>query len=461
MKSKIGYTLKKHHHHSLFQSPNNMRAVKSARRSRPTSARSRPQSAIHGKTAPRKRRNNNATPASKKKPQIRPSTASSNSSHRRKTLQSTRRRRTAGSSTQQAYASLLERQALLYTKCIEMERKNKLLIEKQMKTKQTIETTRLSCATYANINFCNVRNAEAEKRRREGKTVAILEKQVLATKRRLSAWDSDTIRKKGDINNQRKRRMNQNANANDIENELIKLNKEIQAMLQTATTHSVDINQVQEEKLEHKTEVSNEENVHQDNVLFYQNETKFYIQKSQNNIKKDMEEMDQKMKDKDQQLIKEQEDRMHEMQNIKMHQHLELKKKNSNQPSHEELQIAFLHIEPHAPKRKDLHGHDVPISRKDLIDYVISKILHSDKQKFDLLEHIQTIVNDTEKHQQQLFDYETKTKQLLHEHASKTTKTKTQLNFMNNVLNRIRTKSHQIGVNRIRTEQTVLLLLKR
>ena len=77
------------------------------------------------------------------------------------------------------------------------------------------------------------------------------------------------------------------------------------------------------------------------------------------------------------------------------------------------------------------------------------------------MEHIQTIVNDTEKHQQQLFDYETKTKQLLHEHASKTTKTKTQLNFMNNVLDRIRTKSHQIGVNRIRTEQTVLLLLKR
>jgi hypothetical protein len=191
------------------------------RRQRPQSAYVGTRKQSFGGSSHHKTTSKNATTTMKK---IRPTTAktmTATTSRRRKKGGKGGGASTAGSSMQQVYARMLKRQADLYRKCTSMERHNKEIDERVLEVERQLVQKRKSNAVYAANNFCNVRNAQSQHQKLINKRVSILEKQVLATKRRLSHMTSEIIRVRNSINTERKRQMIAATNVTTIENEMI------------------------------------------------------------------------------------------------------------------------------------------------------------------------------------------------------------------------------------------------
>ena len=391
---------------------------------------------------------------------------SSSSAARKKarpTTASTRRRRRrmpSGSSTQQMCANLLESQADLYRRCNFMETKNKQLSEKCVEVNKTTEKKRRSNAVHARRNMCNASDATAQKRRQEAKRVAILEKQVLATKCRLSNMDSEMRKIKTSINFARKRRMIAIKNGTNIGKEIDKLKQDTERMLNVAHEYSGVIYEVKEEKEIHIDQEKNDNYEHHDQMNEWVKETKYYVQKSQDNIKKEMIEMDQRVQAKSLAQQKERQTRQEEMDRIKMHVHSDHDHRKHG-PSHAQLQIAFNMCSPFVPTRKDLYGHDVPITQADIVQFVIRRIKETERERFAMMKDVQDITRETERHQVEAVSNDAVFKSLVFDHATKTTKNKVQMNAMNSVLYRIRSSTHRVGQERVRLQQCVMLVVQR
>ena len=112
----------------------------------------------------------------------------------------------------------------------------------------------------------------------------------------------------------------------------------------------------------------------------------------------------------------------------------------------------FAKIEPYifnSPKADNDAHHKVPRTRQYMVKCVIQKIQQYDKSRFDMLKEVQHIQDVAKKHNMEKSIIEERSKNMMMDFASKQSKTRTQLNALESVLNRIKTSSKNVSKERI------------
>ena len=96
-----------------------------------------------------------------------------------------------------------------------------------------------------------------------------------------------------------------------------------------------------------------------------------------------------------------------------------------------------------------------------MVKCVIQKIQQYDKSRFDMLKEVQHIQDVAKKHNMEKSIIEERSKNMMMDFASKQSKTRTQLNALESVLNRIKTSSKNVSKERILLHHQVQLVVNR
>jgi len=376
------------------------------------------------------------------------------------TASSTRKNRRSGSSAyaqQKMYSRLLERQAEFYSNCKEQERRQKVLDRKRIEVQRQSNALLQSNAIWASKLFCDARNAEAQKRRREAKRVTILEKQVLASRRRYCSFEREINQRRDLINQQRKKQIQVSGSLANINNELNELQHGVNTMLKEAALCSMAMQDTTHKKESQEDAYYEERIRYEERMIEFKKQVMYYTDLSQQNVKKEMESVDkraaeleeQKQKEKAKLVVfqKEQKDAKKQAALLKQ-----------GGPSRFEIQQAFSKIEPYVDN--DPH-HKVPRTIQYMVKCVIQKIQQYDKSRFDMLKEVQHLQDVAKKHNREKLILEERSKNLMVDFASKQSKTKTQLNALNSVLNRIKTSSNNVKKERHQLDHQVQLVVNR
>lgn len=305
----------------------------------------------------------------------------------------------SGSGPHFQYARLLQRQFELCRGCKKLESKCKAIDEQKAKAEMAIEQHRIDIKGCAEKTLCDARNATAQHRRLREKATAILEKKLVALKRRCSSVEVHSMKVRRSIDTARKEKITLAKSAQSIRESIYEYDANVDIMLKIAKARADEIQSLAQRK-QQKVQIKKlEEDNHQKELEESDNVRDYFIQLSQRHLVEDMRQIQQEreMGDNADSVGYEQEtEHISGATNITQNNNNLTSAKADSQS----IKQAFSKILPSLPQNLQTKRHlwlsncgmeSGTNTLSQLVDVVVNVILNNDKQHFTAMQTVQEL----------------------------------------------------------------------